>query len=924
MKPVKLILSAFGPYAAQTELDMTCLGNQGLYLICGDTGAGKTTIFDAITFALYGEPSGRVRSASMFRSKYASPDTPTYVEFTFSSAGQTYTVRRNPDYERPAKRGSGMTKEKANASLVYPDGRVLTRRDEVNRAIEALLGLNRNQFSQVAMIAQGDFQRLLLASTEERIAIFRRIFNTNLYERLQQQFSNDTNELRQRSSQLKSSLLQSMAGYRYPQDAPQAALLAQACEGKLLQNEAMTLFQEQLRQDEQSMAAMQQSVNACDQAIEAAAARLSKAQEQQRLLLQLTQTQQLVIRETAAMEQAEKQLAEQHQAEPVAEEKTRQSAAISAQLSQYALLEDNMIKAEKAHRTAEQEGQEAERCSAELLLLRQNLAQNRARQAELSAAAVEQAKAQARAEHISEMESRFNSFAALWKEHQQVQSACTAASETYRAAAEQSAALHSRYTQLNRALMDAQAGILAHTLAEGSPCPVCGSLHHPCKASLPLSAPTENDVEQARLAAEAAKKTEQQAGQTQQMHAGHASALREQLLQQSQALLNTQDLAAVPAEYKTRKASLNAERDRLQMQIETARRNVQLFEQISQQLPQQESRADQLAAQISSHQAAQAQAQGEFQQLQQHIAQLRHELPYAGRKEALQQANLLAQQAQQIRLACQQAEREHQQHRMKLAEAQGNVRALEQQLSQDALLDLATERQALDESTHQRDVQRKSLQQLTTRIQLNRDILCQIQVQADALEQCESRRTWLEALSATANGRLTGKEKIQLETYVQMTYFDRILRFANIRLMVMTNSQYELLRRKEAGNLTSQSGLDLDVLDHYNGTVRSVASLSGGESFKASLALALGMADTIQAAAGGVQLEAMFVDEGFGSLDDDSLEAALKALHGLSDGHRLVGIISHVNTLKERIDRKIIVTKDRTGGSRAVIRTDAL
>jgi len=183
----------------------------------------------------------------------------------------------------------------------------------------------------------------------------------------------------------------------------------------------------------------------------------------------------------------------------------------------------------------------------------------------------------------------------------------------------------------------------------------------------------------------------------------------------------------------------------------------------------------------------------------------------------------------------------------------------------------------------------------------------------------EEKLQWIKALSNTANGRIQGKDKIMLETYIQMTYFDRIISKANTRLLVMTGGQYELKRRIEAQDKSSKSGLDLNVMDYYNGTERSVKTLSGGESFKASLCLALGLADEIQSSAGGIKLDTMFVDEGFGSLDDESLAQAMRALSSLADGNRLVGIISHVNELKERIDKQIVITKDKSGGSKAVI-----
>ena len=231
--------------------------------------------------------------------------------------------------------------------------------------------------------------------------------------------------------------------------------------------------------------------------------------------------------------------------------------------------------------------------------------------------------------------------------------------------------------------------------------------------------------------------------------------------------------------------------------------------------------------------------------------------------------------------------------------------------------DAAVERR--NEIVQKRSALESELRGLHHRTESNREVLRQIEKQSAAISDVEKRWMMVGPLADTANGNLSGKEKIMLETYVQMAYFDRIIERANTRFMVMSGGQYELKRRREADNNRSQSGLSLDVVDHYNGTERSVKTLSGGESFKASLSLALGLSDEIQASAGGIQLDTMFVDEGFGSLDEESLQQAMRALNGLAEGNRLVGIISHVPELREKIDRQIIVRKDRSGGSRVEV-----
>lgn len=922
MKPIRLIMSAFGPYAGKVDLPLKKLGDHGLYLICGDTGAGKTTIFDAITFALYGEPSGRVRTANMFRSKYAALDTPTYVEFTFSSANRVYIIRRNPDYERPAKRGSGTTQEKAAALLTMPDGSAITRRDEVNRAIEGIIGLTRDQFSQVAMIAQGDFQRLLLASTEERMNIFRRIFKTNLYEELQQQLRADANALIRQCEELKASLRQYMAGFSFPPDSPIAPQLEAARNGELLSGDALALFQMQIDSDHVLHTQYEQELRQIDAAIEKAAARLTVAQQQEKAALNLDTTHRRITQETQTLILAEKQLHTAQLLLPQAETLDREAMTINAQLPQYTKLDENLAKAKTLRQSMITISQKHSEQKTKHDALQESVQKSRAQITNLADAAANVERAAAELKTIQEKLLQFQDFADLWRRYQDSQKAYAYASAEYQKAADRTAIHHHTYIALQRLFLDEQAGILAAQLKDGIPCPVCGSIHHPQKAHLPADAPAEKEVEQAQVVFEAAQKHENQLNQNVQELLGKTLALKEQLMQQSEALLFTVEIQKIPDAYKQQKTIWNNRLNLAQQEEQAARQQALEAARLNKLLPQQEKQLDMMSRQLNDLASAYAEHQGIDQQLRQHISVLQQELPYARREEAVLQITLATQKAAEIRLQAQECEAAVQEHKSKLAALQGTAQTLEAQLQTTEQLNAPVEQQKLQELNLQRTLLLRMLQQVVSRLHVNHEALLHCKHQLEALSACEERRSWLESLSLTANGRLVGKDHIMLETYVQMTYFDRILRYANIRLMMMSDGQYELIRRKEAANRQSYSGLDLDVMDHYNGSVRSVNSLSGGESFKASLALALGMSDTIQASAGGVQLDSMFVDEGFGSLDNDSLEAALKALHGLSDGHRLVGIISHVNTLKERIDKKIVVSKNRTNGSQATIVAD--
>ena len=256
-----------------------------------------------------------------------------------------------------------------------------------------------------------------------------------------------------------------------------------------------------------------------------------------------------------------------------------------------------------------------------------------------------------------------------------------------------------------------------------------------------------------------------------------------------------------------------------------------------------------------------------------------------------------------------------------LQELAGRIETLHKTLAEASQEDVGKLREENAAKTAERRGLEERQKKLHARLEKNRGTLADLKKEAARLAETEIRYTWLKALAETLTGQISGKEKVMLETYVQMRYFERIVSRANTRLLVMSGGQYELRRRAEATTNKSQSGLELDVVDHYNGSIRGVETLSGGESFKASLSLALGLADEIQSSAGGVELDTMFVDEGFGSLDDESLEQAMRALASLSEGRRLVGLISHVDALKERIDKKIIVTKAREQGSSVRIET---
>lgn len=1420
MKPIKLMISAFGPYAGKTEIDFERLGGQGLYLITGDTGAGKTTIFDAVTYALYGEASGEVRKADMFRSKYAKDEIPTCVEFWFDYSGKRYTVKRNPEYLRPKGRGTGYTMQKADAVLMFPDEREpVTKSKEVTKAITNLIGLDRRQFSQIAMIAQGDFQKLLLAGTEERSGIFRQIFHTGGYQVIQEKLKAAVKAQWKSYDELRRSINQYMEGIICTEDTPVSVklkelekenfdgrigdgmeLLEELCredakilkeleeeiqkQEKQIQSEDQLIgtihkikeLKEQLKENEKRLQEqkprLQQAKEKAEEAKETAKTctllarqidelqnslelfdRLKKEQEEKEKEAQQIQQEKQYSRQLEEEKKGLEEIlkADQKQLEGLAfaaEEKKRlqeqkekeEQKRASLRQQQESLKQEIQTQNRTKHLLAETaemlvqleseikkydseifslEGKDASLAEVktaqkelndvreilesevkEQKKLKEKIEQEDTKQKELQ---VEEARLQEAEKNRTEeqkklqnaneeeltsrhrvktAEERLSGFQKLSTELEQLKkeaAECSAACEKMGKQAEtKSAELTSlqkeqkelsdadtRILQLNQKekelaeqkeackdlntdlqnlkehqekllqkqneyksvlmekqqtevaysvmeqlFLDAQAGILASNLKEGAACPVCGSKHHPYPASVPETAPQKEDLDKEK------KQLEQVQEQTQKLSvtAGHL-AEREKELEQEMTLkaerlfgkgkAEIQDTTALQKHVTDRMAKLEQEMQEVCQAMETARQQVKRKAELEDQIRQKESlqkereadfrKLEQDYAAVSGRlaeknrqwdaetdsfdlpdtiqkntaeietyliqalrecQEKQSQAEqkkkrlneliqeGEIQEkekqklgneitesrqksadfrgqekiLKEQIAENRkkavfvlkqaetiltgkaekenpapelsvllcsmktvqnklktyenslseqiekrksletekqkkeelseqkktekHELEknlegmkgkriekeerlfqmlleydaelkedhlpvslqwkeeWQVRAEEVEKAmqdsidtlekaleknqkdlidkqrleqeipkkkeqiNKTEELLRQTEISITRKEEKQNNRNEKIEDLNLQLKAKDREEVQEQIQSFQKQKQEREEALEKAEQEYKDCRTVTDRLtaavdtlknqiseagmagdlseeeilarklqyqqkksnltekksqkyrafHTNDEIFHRVGAKQQEIAEVEGKYKWMKALSDTANGMLTGKQKIEFETYIQMTYFDRIIRRANLRLLTMSSGQYELKRaeEKEYSNKKEKAGLELCVIDHYNATERSVKTLSGGESFQASLSLALGLSDEIQSNAGGIRLDSMFVDEGFGSLDEESLSQAIRALTQLTEGSRLVGIISHVSELKEQIEKKIVVTKSRS------------
>ena len=919
MRPLKLTISAFGPYAGITELEMARLEKRGLYLITGDTGAGKTTIFDAITFALYGEASGENREASMLRSKYADPETPTFVQLTFSYAGKTYSVRRSPEYERPAKRGDGMVLNKADAELLYPDGRIVTKVRDVTAAIEEIVGVDRNQFTQIAMIAQGDFLKLLLASTDDRKKIFRQIFKTERYQLLQDKLKEEALRLSKECQTLNMSIALYIGGVSCPLDSVLSIELEKAKDGSLPASDTAELIEQIIIEDQNAHKTLNAKLKTLEQELELVNARLVRADNIQKTESELAKARESLNKAELTFKAAFHALNEQTGRQPEADALSDEIAARRNALAQYEELEEARGALSSAITQRERAENDYNEQAAMLEKMKACLDAAGEERETLKNAAVDKEKLLSRKRAREERQAAVLKLKSDLKAVQNLEDEYCKAKNKYRAATQKADELNIEYGRKNKAFLDGQAGILATSLIAGEKCPVCGSTEHPEPAAEPQYAPTQAELNACAEALEKARAEASRLSAEAGELSGRTASARAEMTKRASVLTGANAFEEVAPAIDEVSVQLLDLLCRLNEQIVAEENKEKRALALEALISQTQSGITKAQTAAATARTAIAALDSDIKNLTGIKQKLLKTLEFETKEKAEACITALSRKRDAIKQALKDAQEAYTSIRSEQDALRGTVDALTVRLKDAEQIDVEAETLRQSELYRDKTDLMQVIARTSSRLDRNTGALRSIRERLETLAKTEQKWTLVRALSNTANGTITGKEKIMLETYIQMFFLDRILLRANTRLMVMSGGQYELIRRTEAGNYRSQSGLELNVIDHYNGTERSVKTLSGGESFKASLSLALGLSDEIQSSAGGIKLDTMFVDEGFGSLDEESLAQAMRALYGLTEGNRLVGIISHVSELKDKIDRQIVVTKQKTGGSRAEI-----
>lgn len=872
MKPVELRISGWGPYKELQTIDFTRMEERGLFLITGATGAGKTTIFDAIMYALYGCMSGEVREKGSVRSDFAKPDTPTFVELLMTHKGESYHIYRNPEYLRPRKRkgadGKELTKEKEKAILTLPDGSSVEGSSEVTRKIEELLCLDYRQFKQISMIAQGEFTKLLTASSQEKTKIFRQIFDTGLYERIAQL-------LKERSN----AIYKEVSGYRHKMDEDvelyhpleeSAEVFATLVQGEAYDYEAVLAFlkeeKKRIGKEEKEVLAQYQKLEERTLVLNGKLVEAQKAAELQKSLERETERKQLLDHRKEEMQQKEILLwkadraGEIRQQELLCEESAKQIDKIKQQIRH--LQEETGLREQQ-------------------ILTLQKLPEY---QADFEAACELK-------EKLSEQERESEHNIKLCK---QLEAQLKQLQEVYLKLEQEELFARQTYEETEHRYRHNLAGILSSELEENRPCPVCGSLHHPAPAAVTEEHLTREKVDQAKKTwLQKQEKTMRQHGETMAAR-GKAEQAKEKGCELMETIGQLQERKEqLPGEIKvllskyTRK-SFEGELNRLlQLRVERAEKQEQIGN-----LQEELQKGLEL-----------------FREREEERDILLTKYGFASREEY--QGSLLSK--EQIEAG----KRELQDYEKNCRANEELLQHLKEQVQELVLADPVKLKEELKEALEEK----RAVQQMLSKKQESRNLTertySSLKTKLAGLKETMERYTLVKGLDDLANGN--NKKRLVFEQYVLISCFEEILYAANLRLQTMSAGRYELRRVRGIVDARSKDNLEMEVLDYYTGKYRSVKTLSGGESFKVSLSLALGMSDVIQAQSGGIRVETMFIDEGFGTLDGESLDQACLVLQGLTESNRLIGLISHVPELSEKIPDQIRIHKTNTGSYAEVV-----
>ena len=923
MKPLKLEMSAFGPYAEKTIIDFSKIGTNGLFLISGDTGSGKTTIFDAICFALYNKASGDDRNFEMLQSKYVDIATQTYVKLDFEYHGKIYSIYRLPSQKRPKIKGDGYTTGNGKFELTMPDGKLETfsSADKLDKKIKEIIGLNDEQFRQIAMIAQGDFQKFLMSSTKEKIEILRTIFKTDKFDKLSCKIKDDYTELMKKIDTIKKDLNTSISSLLISEDNPLYSDTQKIKEEKehANSNTVVDICEQAVNKEKEAFSYADKEYKNIEKKYSDKKAEKETSEIQFNIFNEIEALKLDLVTLIPELKKAEAEMEAQNEKKSVRDRYVSEIDNSKKSLDKYKAIEelkndinDSEVKINKLNKYIEEQTDKKIKSNIlleqygnidkmlEELLLKKNDLQNK-----LNNITNERSK-------LEDLKCKLLEFEDINKKVDIYQN------ELYHNTIEFKNQ-NSKCTDMENVFYSQQAGILASTkLKENQPCPVCGSLSHPSPAKCVDDYVTKENLDKEKTKLEKIRKkmvtSKSSLESSNEIHNRLTEEVKKTL--QEMSCDNSPENAMIQIDINL-KEKIKEKKD-VEIKIENTDKNISEKNIIKKEkIPLVKNNLVKLEENINSAIQTSARLKSEIKVKKENLKTQQQELNYDHPDKLKEHIKELEEKKRKLDKDILDAQKNYTELSKQKAAKDGQIASLKKQIlvsSKPDMEKLKTELKSLEE---QKKILSKKRDILNVHTLNNVENINKLKEENNRLINAENRSEWLDAMYKTSNGKM--KSAFNFETYVQTKYFDKILACANIRLMTITNGQYELVRRKPIDSKNSISGLEIDVVDHYINETRDVKSLSGGEKFLASLSLALGFSDEVQNSSGGIQLDSMFVDEGFGSLDDENLNNAISVLNQLVGDSRIVGIISHVPALSEKIQKQIIVTKNKSKGSKIEI-----
>lgn len=867
MKPEKLVLSGWGPYKDRIEVDFTKLEDRGLFLIAGPTGAGKTTLFDAITYALYGNMSGEVREKNSVRSDFAEADTVTFVELMMRHGGKEYRIERNPEYMRPKKKRGGKsdyTKEKEHARLYLPDGNVVEGVGEVNRKMQEILVLDYRQFKQISMIAQGEFARLLTAPPSEKTKVFREIFATSVYDRFAVILRSRSNELYKKVMEYRHRMEEDVHMLRMEETEQVPEDETPNFEAILIWlEERIEAYKEELSEAEKNHISLEKETIKLSERIAEAEKVNVKLDRLEALKVQKDE----LNGKKNEIKNAEKELKNAREAEALKEPYLHMKNAVSLLYNM-----KSRIQKEKEELNDLSEREKKQRHYYE-----------------------KREEIRAGYEAISGYEESRKELEEANRILNKKQEKLAILQKRYLEQEEIAGGKKQAYETADLTYKRAVVGIVARQVKEGEPCPVCGSVEHPHVAETDSGVPEEEGLRKLK------KSYEKEQARLMEIH-GKAAACRAEV---SVCEERKQEWSRKEKEFEELRKELSKELRRI---LETM--SSEDYEELLTQYHGLQARRKEKDKQLVKDEEEIAAQEKKKEELAASFAKRYREAGFVcveKYEKALRQPKEMAKLEKLI-----------QEFYAKQKELEYLTAHLKEETKGKKRVDTAGQKAELEERKREKQQALKMLNERNHSLQQARKIAKSLKEREKKYKELVREYGVVKDLDNMASGN-NGK-RLVFEQYVLAGYFEEILRAANIRLAKMTGGRYELSRMEEISDGRTKDNLEIRVLDYYTGKYRSVKTLSGGESFKASLSLALGMSDVIQNYSGGIRVDTLFIDEGFDALDGESLDQACQTLMSLAEKDRLIGIISHVPELSEKIEKQIIVTKTNVGsGVRVVI-----